>query len=59
MTDMELKLRTILNEKNEKLTPNTIKAEVQIFNVTGVFDGTLESDTDYNTCLKLTEDILR
>lgn len=39
MTGLEAKLNQILNEKNEKILPENIKKDVQIFDIIGTYEG--------------------
>lgn len=39
MTELEINLRNILNEKETKILPENIKAGVTIFGVTGTYTG--------------------
>lgn len=53
-TGLETKLRIILEEKTNKITPENIKAGVTIFNV----EGNLEPQVDLSVCKNLASLIL-
>lgn len=62
MSDLKTNLQEILQEKQDKIIPENIKKDVQIFDVTGFeLDETYEntiSPEEYTTAVNTTEQIL-
>lgn len=92
MSDLKTNLQNILQEKQDKIIPENIKKDIQIFDVTGTYEGSggtdtsdatataedimsgktayvaegkvtgtyveVMSETDYQTCLQLADDIM-
>ena len=44
MTELEMKLETIRNEKLTKILPQNIRKDIQIFDVIGTFEGSFEGE---------------
>ena len=58
MSDLKINLQEILQEKQEKIIPENIKKDVQIFDVVGTMDAGAMTNADYQTCLQLVDDIM-
>ena len=58
MSDLKINLQEILQEKQEKIIPENIKKDVQIFDVVGTMDAGAMTNADYQTCLQLADDIM-
>ena len=58
MSDLKTNLQEILQEKQEKIIPENIKKDVQIFDVVGTMDAGAMTNADYQTCLQLVDDIM-
>ena len=57
MSELKTNLQEILQEKQEKIIPENIKKDIQIFDVVGTLESGAMTDTDYQTCLQLADDI--
>lgn len=55
---LQTNLDAILQEKQEKIIPENIKKDVQIFDIVGMLDNGVMSNADYQTCLSLADDIM-
>ena len=58
MSDLKINLQEILQEKQEKIIPENIKKDVQIFDVVGTMNAGAMTNADYQTCLQLADDIM-
>lgn len=58
MSDLKTNLQEILQEKQDKIIPENIKKDVQIFDVTGTLESGAMTEENYQLCLQLADDIM-